>query len=431
MVEITEVEHGSLAYKAGIFKGDFLKSVNGKEICDVLDYRFYLCEKKLDLILSRGGLDFTVRINKDEYDDIGLGFATYLMDEKRRCANNCIFCFIDQNPRGMRDTIYFKDDDTRLSFLQGNYVTLTNLTEKDIKRIIAMKMSPVNISVHTTNPELRVKMLRNKNAGKSLEYLKLLDEGGISMNFQIVLCRGINDGDELIRTMRDLSGYERVNSVAVVPAGLTCHREGLYPLSDFSAEEARAVTETVERFASECEKARGEKLFFCADELYLKAGKSLPRADYYDGFPQIENGVGMIASTSDEFFRAMKEYDGNPKPEEISMATGAAAYEFIRSLADAVMKKYPQIKINVYKIKNNFFGESVTVAGLVTGKDLAAQLSGKPLGERLLLAECMLRHGGDLFLCGMSNDELSEKLGADITLCSNDGFELFSKIINE
>lgn len=431
MVEITEVSRGSHADKAGIKAGDLLVSVNGKNIGDVLDYRFYLCESSLRIVLIRNGTELPFEIEKDEYDDIGLEFSTYLMDEKRRCANNCIFCFIDQNPCGMRDTIYFKDDDTRLSFLQGNYVTLTNLGEKDIDRIIEMKMSPVNVSVHTTNPELRVGMLRNKNAGKSLAYLKMLDDGGINMNCQIVLCKGINDGDELLRTMRDLSGYGRVNSVSVVPAGLTCHREGLYPLESFSAEEAANVIDAVEDFAAECEEKRGEKLFFCGDEFYLKAGRKVPCADYYDGFPQIENGVGMLASTGAEFYEAINGYTKMPEPEEISMATGEAAYEFIRALAGAVTKKYPQIKIHVYKIKNEFFGESVTVAGLVTGRDLARQLDGKPLGERLLLAECMLRHGGDLFLCGTSLDGLSEKLGVKITLCPNDGNGLFSKIIGD
>lgn len=431
MVRITGVEGGSLAAKAGIFAGDVLLSVNGKAIEDVLDYRFYLCEKRLSLALCRDGQDYTVKIEKDEYDDIGLLFETYLMDEKRRCANGCIFCFIDQNPKGMRETIYFKDDDTRLSFLQGNYVTLTNLGEKDVRRIIDMKMSPVNISVHTTDPDLRVKMLRNKNAGKVLEYLRLLDDGGITMNFQIVLCRGINDGEALGRSMRDLAGYENTGSVAIVPAGLTKHREGLYPLTDFSREEALGVITQVEKFASECEKTRGEKLFFCSDEFYLKAGKPLPCGDYYDGYPQIENGVGMIASTGDEFDIAIRSCKKTPAASEISVATGEAAYDFISGLASRVMKKYPQINIHVYKVTNEFYGRSVTVAGLLTGGDILCQLKGKPLGDRLLLSECMVRSEGHVFLDGMSTSSLSDELGVSVSLCTSDGGELFSAMIGE
>ena len=429
MVEITGVEKGSPAEKAGISAGDRLVSIGGKTITDVLDYRFYMCEKNLTLTLRRGEEEFSVKIKKGEYDDIGLDFATYLMDEKRRCANNCIICFIDQNPCGMRESIYFKDDDSRLSFLQGNYITLTNLGEKDIKRIIDMKMSPVNISVHTMNPELRVKMLRNKNAGKVLSYLKTLDDGGINMNCQIVLCKGINDGAELDRSMRELAEYPHIHSASIVPSGLTCHREGLYPLKLFSPEEAGAVIDQVESFAAECEKKRGEKIFYCGDELYIRAGRELHSGEYYGDYTQIDNGVGMITSTREEYLEALEFCDENPPAAEISMATGVAAYGLIRFLADETMKKFPQIIIHVYKTINHFFGESVTVAGLVTGKDLCEQVSGKPLGNRLLISEHMLRHGGDLFLCGMSIDELAEKLGVHITTCPDDGYEILERVI--
>lgn len=428
MVEITGVEKGSPAEKAGIAAGDRLVSIGGKAITDVLDYRFYMCEKNLTLALDRGGEEFSVKIKKGEYDDIGLEFATYLMDEKRRCANSCIFCFIDQNPCGMRESIYFKDDDSRLSFLQGNYITLTNLGEKDIKRIIDMKMSPVNISVHTTNPGLRVEMLHNKNAGKVLSYLKTLDDGGINMNCQIVLCKGINDGAELDRSMRTLAEYPHIHSASIVPAGLTCHREGLYPLEPFSPEEAGEVIDQVEAFAAECEKKRGEKIFYCGDELYIRAGRELHSGEYYGDYTQIDNGVGMITSTREEYLEALELCEDDPPAEEISMATGVAAYGLIRFLADETMKKFPQIIIHVYKIINHFFGESVTVAGLVTGKDLCGQISGKPLGDRLLISEHMLRHGGDLFLCGMSIDELSEKLGVHITPCPDDGYEILKRV---
>ena len=282
MVNITAVERGSKAEKSGIFAGDVLVSVNGREINDVLDYRFYLCERVLEMELKRGEQHYRVKIRKDEYDDIGLDFSSFLMDEKRRCANNCVFCFIDQNPKGMRETIYFKDDDTRLSFLQGSYITMTNLGERDIRRIVEMKTSPINISVHTTNPELRCAMLKNKNAGKVLEYIRTLDEGGITMNFQIVLCKGLNDGAELDRSMRELAAVEHLGSVAIVPVGLTKHREGLCRLEGFGKDDARKVIEQVEKFAEECEKKRGEKLFFCSDEFYLLAGTELHDGEYYD-----------------------------------------------------------------------------------------------------------------------------------------------------
>ncbi|MBQ9510995.1 MAG: DUF512 domain-containing protein [Clostridia bacterium] len=431
MVNITAVEHGSKAEKSGIFAGDVLISVNGREINDVLDYRFYLCERALDLELKRGEQKYRVKIRKNEYDDIGLDFSSFLMDEKRRCANNCVFCFIDQNPKGMRDTIYFKDDDTRLSFLQGSYITMTNLGERDIKRIVDMKTSPINISVHTTNPELRCQMLKNKNAGKVLNYIKTLDEGGITMNFQIVLCKGLNDGEELDRSMRELSEIDHIGSVSIVPVGLTKHREGLCRLEGFDSDDAARVIEQVEAFAEECERKRGEKLFFCSDEFYLSAGRKLHDGEYYDGYPQIENGVGMITSSREEFDEAFDDYNGQPEARNISIATGVSAYGFICSLAEKITARFPQVKIKVYKIINEFFGESVTVAGLITGRDLAKQLDGKDLGEELLLAECMLRYEGDLFLCGMSLGELSEKLNVKITKCSSDGWEMFSKMIGE
>ena len=292
-----------------------------------------------------------------------------------------------------------------------------------------MKMSPVNISVHAMNPELRVKMLRNKNAGKVLAYLKMLDDGRINMNCQIVLCRGINDGAELDRSMRELAEYKNVHSASIVPAGLTRYRDGLYPLTAFTPDEAGKVIDQVEAFAAECEKKRGERIFYCGDELYIRAGRELPGGEYYGDYTQIENGVGMITSTKEEYLDALDLCEEEPEPEEISMATGVAAYGLIRFLADETMKKFPQIKINVYKIINHFFGESVTVAGLVTGKDLSEQVSGKPIGQRMLISEHMLRHGGDLFLCGMSIDELSEKLGVPVTPCPDDGYEFFERVI--
>lgn len=432
MVEITGVLKGTPAARHGIRVGDKLIAINGNLIVDVLDYRYYLCEKKLVLSLCRDGEEFSVNIKKGEYDDIGLEFETFLMDKKHSCRNKCIFCFIDQLPRGMRDTLYFKDDDSRLSFLQGNYITMTNLSDEDVERIIKMKMSPINISVHTTNPELRVKMLKNPNAAKSLDYLRRFAEAGTEIGCQIVLCRGINDGEELARSMHDLAAYyPAVKSVSIVPAGMTKFREekGLYPLTPFTKEEAAAVVKQVETFAEHCLKAYGTRIFYVGDELYLEAGLPIPDADYYEEFHQLEDGVGMIASTKQEFFAALEDADADYRAREISIATGVAAYPLMCELSEALTKKYPNIKIHVYEIKNNYFGELVTVAGLVTGKDLLEQLKGKPLGESLYISQNMLRHEGDLFLCGMSIDELSESLGVEICQSSSDGYDIFDALV--
>jgi hypothetical protein len=429
MVLITDVIKGSPAEKHGIHPGDYLVSVNGNEIADVLDYRFYLCEKKLHIITARDGTERPVDIKKGEYDDIGLEFETFLMDKKHSCRNKCIFCFIDQLPRGMRDTLYFKDDDSRLSFLQGNYITMTNLDDADIDRIIKMKMSPINISVHTTNPELRVFMLKNPNAGKSLSYLKRFADAGTEMNCQIVLCRGVNDGAELERTMHDLAClYPAVTSVSVVPAGMTCYREGLYPLTPFSRKEAAAVVAQVETFAAGCLSCYGERIFFAADELYIAAGLPLPDAEYYEGFRQLENGVGMMASMKEEFDAAISQAQDDGRKREVSVATGAAAYSFIRGLCARIEEKFSGIHINVYQIDNHYFGESITVAGLLTGQDILEQLRGKPLGEALFIPMSSLRYEGDLFLCGMSVSELSEALGVEVEPCANDGYEFLDKI---
>ena len=430
MVRIESVERFSPAEKAKIKAGDEIISINGNEIRDVLDYRYYICEKKLSVLVRRNGEEKTFNIKKGEYDDLGLEFETFLMDKKHSCRNKCIFCFIDQLPKGMRDTLYFKDDDSRLSFLQGNYITLTNMTEEDIDRIIKMRMSPINISVHTTDPELRVKMLKNPRSGEVLAYVKKLAEAGIEINAQIVLCRGVNDGENLERTMHDLAClFPQVSSVSIVPAGLTKHRDGLYPLTPFSKEESAAVVAQVEAFAVACKKSLGSSIFYCGDELYLEAGLPLPEGDYYEGYRQIENGVGMIASMKDELDSALEAEEGDGRERSLSIATGHAAYGFICECAEKIKAKFPGVRINVYEIKNDFFGQSVTVAGLITGKDLLAQLEGKELYGELLLPANMLRYGGDLFLCGMSKEELEEKLAVKITLCENDGYEFLDKIV--
>ena len=432
MVTITAVERAALAEKHGIKAGDILISINGHDIRDVLDYQFRLSEKKVTLKIHREAELFDVTIKKSEYGDIGLCFETYLMDKKQSCRNKCVFCFIDQLPCGMRDTLYFKDDDSRLSFLMGNYITLTNLTDADVDRIVEMKTSPINISVHTTDPELRVKMMKNKRAGEVLDYMRRFADAGISLNCQIVLCKGLNDGDALMRTMHDLTALTpNLLGVSIVPAGITDHRDGLYPLEPFTPEETAAVIDTVDAFASECMEKYGSRLFFCSDEMYLRAGREIPDEDYYEGYPQIENGVGMIRSMQCEFndeLEFLSEYDLTV-PRRLSIATGHAAYDFIRSLTDELMRRIPTLDVTVYRITNDFFGKNITVAGLITGTDLYAQLKDKPLGERLVIPSVMLRAEGDMFLDSVTLDELSERLGVKIVASEKGGTDFVSNIL--
>lgn len=435
MVEIKEVTPRSHAERAGIKSGDALVSVNGYEIRDVLDYRYRICARKLTLELLRGGETVQATVIKDEYDDLGLEFETYLMDEKQTCKNRCIFCFIDQNPRGMRESIYFKDDDSRLSFLMGNYVTLTNMTDEEIDRIIEMHMSPVNISVHTMNPQLRVKMMRNKNAGEVLKYIDRLADAGIELNFQIVLCRSINDGEELMYSMREMEKYHDVLlGVSVVPAGITKFRDKLYPLENFTKDECAEVIASVNTMGEMCKKKYGKRIFFCADEFYLKAEMPLPGSEYYEGYPQLEDGVGSIRSSEDEVDAELDyvEKETLSKKRKLSIATGEAAYDFICRTVEKIRALcYNNLDCKVYKIKNDFFGENITVAGLLTGSDIYTQLKDKELGERLLIPEVAVRREGELFLDNMSVDELSEKLGIPVYPVGNDGSEIVSAVLYE
>ena len=427
MVRITGVEKRSYADKCGIKPGDILHTVNGNEICDVLDYRFYLTERSVTLELENNDGKYSVKIKKGEYDDIGLEFMTPLMDQKQSCKNRCIFCFIDQNPDGMRDPIYFKDDDSRLSFIHGNYITLTNMTDKDIARIIKMRISPINVSIHTTNPTLRVAMMKNKRSGEVLRYLDDFKAAGLSMCGQIVLCRGVNDGEELRRSLTDLSKYyPEMGSVAIVPAGLTKHRERLYPLTDFTAEEAGAVIDLIDEFGNIQLEKYGSRQFFAADEFYLKSGRPLPNTEYYEEYPQIENGVGMLRSFSDEFGMAVEDIDYMvsqlDSERRVTVVTGAASYEMICEFAEKLMKLCPKLYINVVKITNHFFGESITVSGLLTGQDIYGQLRDRDLGDEVLVPANALRAEENDFLCGMTLDELSDKLGVKLRAVDSDGY---------
>ena len=421
MVSVAFVEPNSLAQKAGIRAGDTLISIDSHPIRDVLDYRFFLTEEKILLSLRRENKDFDVVIQKGRYDDIGLEFETFLMDQKKRCANHCIFCFIDQNPCGMRETVYFKDDDTRLSFLMGNYVTLTNVSDEDLKRIVTMRLSPVNVSVHTTNPELRRKMLGNPKAERIMEQLSILKEGGIQINCQIVACRRINDGAELERTIRDLESLSpAVQSIAVVPAGLTRHRKGLYPLTPYDAKSARDLIDTVEKFGEEFMQKHDLRLVYAADEFYLAASAPLPEEAFYDGYPQLDNGVGMLRSTREELldeihYRAESgEWEKLPKKEiSITLVTGKAAEKLLCEIAEEITKELPFVKISVMAVKNRFFGESVTVAGLLCGQDiLDAVKDTKP--EILFIPAVSLRHERDQFLDQFTPEQLQEALGCPV-----------------
>ncbi|MBQ8146638.1 MAG: DUF512 domain-containing protein [Clostridia bacterium] len=424
MVRIEKVIDGSLAKKHGACENDTLVSINGHEINDVLDYRFYLADSHIDVCILRDGDKLAFSIDKETYDDIGLEFETPLMDKKHRCENKCIFCFIDQLPQGLRESLYFKDDDSRLSFLHGNYITLTNLCEKDIDRIIEMHISPVNVSVHTTNPELRCKMMHNKRAGETLSYLKKLSDNGIELCAQIVLCRDVNDGIELERSLNDLAGLvPSLVSVAIVPSGLTSYRENLYPLKPFDKESSLKVIKTVEKINQKYRKNIKRNLFFCSDEFYLMANKKLPKDSYYEEYSQLENGVGMLRSFENELELFLKTLSKEEKQiqRSISIATGESAYEFICNSVKKIQRKCKNVNCDVYKIENDFFGHTITVAGLITGKDLINQLSGKKLGEELLISRTMLRSEGDLFLCNSSLEDVEKGLGVKVTPVMQDG----------
>ncbi|MBE6949674.1 MAG: DUF512 domain-containing protein [Ruminococcaceae bacterium] len=425
---ITDIEHNSPASRSRLAVGDKLIAVNGKAINDVLDYKFFTYEKKL-LIQSQSpeGKLKLVRISKEEGQDLGLVFETYLMDKAHACSNRCIFCFVDQMPRGMRKTLYFKDDDARLSFLLGNYITLTNLSDREAQRIIDLHISPINISVHTMNPELRSMMLGNPKGGESLKLMHRFAEAGLTMNCQIVCCPGINDKEELQYSMEEMAAlYPAVNSVSIVPVGLTKFREKLHKLSPFTKELALETIRQVEEFSKKCLEDYGTRIFFCSDELYLKAELPIPENDFYEEYSQLENGVGMLRLLTCEFedaYNTSKKAGATPPP--FSMATGVSAAPFMEMLVNMVKERYPELQANVYPIINDFFGHTIDVAGLVTGGDLINQLRGKQLGEKLLIPQNMLRHGEGVFLDDVTLEDVERELNIKVVVTEPDGGRLF------
>ena len=429
-VVVTSVLNDSYGEKVGILKNDEIISINGREIIDVLDYRFAIQSKKLLIKIKRGLEEVQVNIRKSsEFSDIGLEFETYLMDKQHSCRNKCIFCFVDQMPKGMRDTLYFKDDDSRLSFLFGNYVTLTNLTEKEIDRICEMHISPINISVHTMNPELRVKMMKNKNAGESLRFIKKFHDAGILMNTQLVLCPGINDGEELRFSLSELAKFSPyINSIAAV--GITKHRENLEHLDIYNKETANEVINIIDEFNAHYSFFNnGKILAYASDEFYLLAEREFPTEDYYGEYSQLDNGVGMCTLLKSEFLSALEETAPKAINRNITLVTGESAFTLLSELCKKAEEKFENLKVNVIKITNEFFGTTVTVAGLLTGQDLKAQLQGKELGEELLIPRVSLRNEGDKFLDDVTLEELSHSLNVKVTPVENDGYKLLENIL--
>ncbi len=431
--KIISVDEGSPAARAGLEAGETLLQIDGVAIRDVLDYKFYSYDARLTLqVLGQDGETVReVRVHKREGEPLGLNFEHYLMDKMKQCSNKCVFCFIDQLPKGMRETLYVKDDDARMSFLMGNYISMTNLSEADVDRILRMHISPVNISVQTTNPELRVKMLQNRRAGEALKIMDRFAEGGITMNCQLVVCKGLNDGDELRRSLHDLKKlYPAVNTISVVPFGMTDHREGLYPLEPTDKAAAAAILDIVEPFAQACLEELGTRLAWCGDELYLKAGRPLPDTAYYEDFTQFENGIGMLPLFMEEFRLALPGYEGR-SARPFTIATGAAAAPSMALLLDEAAVKCDNLNGKVVEIRNDFFGHRVSVAGLITGQDLIAQLKGRDLGERVLISANMLRDGGDVFLDDYTPQQVSDALGVPIVPVEIDGADLLAKIFED
>ena len=422
---------GGIGEELGIEPGDKLLAINGNEIQDVFDYYYYEESEQLLLLIEKpDGEEWELEIEKDEDESLGIEFDQSLMDEYRSCRNKCMFCFIDQMPKGMRETLYFKDDDSRLSFLQGNYITLTNMSDHDVERIVKYRLEPINISFQTTNPQLRCKMLHNRLAGEALKKVDILYRGQIEMNGQIVLCKGVNDGEELERTIRDLTGYlPYLKSVSIVPVGLTKYRDGLYPLEPFTKEDAREVLSVIHRWQEKIYQEHGIHMIHAGDEWYVLAEEEVPEEERYDGYLQLENGVGMMRLLFNEVQEALSAVTGDGRQREISLATGRLMYPYIGKILEEIRKKFPNITTHLYAIRNDFFGERITVSGLITGQDLTGQLKGQPLGERLLLPCNMLKIGDPVFLDDFTLEEVENSLQVKTDIVKSSGQDLLDAVI--
>lgn len=430
---IREVVKDSIAWELQIEPGDELLKISGQAVEDVFDYHYLTNEEELELLIRKpDGEEWELEIEKEYEDDLGIVFENEFMDQYRSCSNRCVFCFIDQMPPGMRETLYFKDDDSRLSFLQGNYVTLTNMSGEDIDRIVRYHLSPINISFHTTNPKLRCQMLNNRFAGDIFEKVQRLYDAGITMNGQIVLCRGLNDGEELERSIRDLTQFlPLLESVSIVPVGLTKYREGLYPLEPFEKEDAVKVLKTVHAWQEKIWAESGTHFVHCSDEWYILAQEDLPEAERYDGYLQLENGVGMLRLLKEEIQESLRNRKKNGKKRKISIATGQLPYDFLKKYIIMIQEKYPGIQVQIYPVRNDFFGERITVSGLLTGQDLMAQLAGKDLGEELLIPCSMHRAGEDVFLDDVTVSQLEEKLGVHVRIVAESGEAFVRAVLGE
>ena len=434
---IKSVYKNSIAEEMGIEAGDALLSINGQEITDIFDYQYLIQDEYVEILVrKRGGEEWLLEIDKGYDEDLGVEFENGLMDDYRSCRNKCIFCFIDQMPKGMRETLYFKDDDSRLSFLQGNYVTLTNMSEHDIDRIIRYHLAPINISFQTMNPQLRCKMLNNRFAGEALKKVDRLYEAGIAMNGQIVLCKGVNDGEELENSISQLTKYlPHLESVSVVPVGLSRYREGLYPLEPFTREDAREVLRSIHGWQEKIYREHGTHFIHASDEWYILAQEELPEEERYDGYLQLENGVGMTRLLLSEFARGREQLRRERQipdmsvREELSIATGRLAYPYIRRMAQEMTEDFPGLEIHVYAIRNDFFGEMITVSGLLTGQDILAQLQDKPLGRRLLLPQNVLRSGETVFLDDLTLEELKNTLQVEINIVKSSGYDFIDAVL--
>lgn len=433
---IKAIDSGSIAEELELEPGDKLLTINGNEVEDIFDYEYYVDSESMVMLVEKADGELWELEIENDYEDLGITFENGLMSDYKSCSNKCIFCFIDQMPPGMRETLYFKDDDSRLSFLQGNYITLTNMKDHDIQRIIDFKLAPINISVHTTNPELRCRMLHNRFAGTALKKIDTLYEAQIPMNGQIVLCKGFNDGEELERSIRDLSGYlPYMQSVSVVPVGLSKYRDGLEQLEPFGKEDAAQTIDIIENWQKKLYKEHGLHFIHASDEFYILAERELPEEERYDGYPQLENGVGMLRLLDTEVTEALDMLSGDMKEEsevgseELSLATGLLAYPYLKQQIEKITARYPQKKIHLHTIRNEFFGELITVAGLITGQDIMKQLSGKKLGGRLLLPACMFRSGEEVFLDDVTRTEVQNALQVPVNIVKSSGQDLVNAIL--